>query len=89
MEKFNKTHLENIQKIVREKSGAAVMAGPIGGHRKKRLLLLTACFMCFAVLSAFAYMRFSGYSQEAGGEPSVPGKAKAAKAYGGIKLQDF
>lgn len=60
MEKFNKTHLENIQKIVCEKSGAAVMAGPIGGHRKKRLLLLTACFMCFAMLSAFAYMRFSG-----------------------------
>ena len=60
MEKFNKTHLENIQKIVCEKSGAAVMAGPIGGHRKKRLLLLAACFMCFAVLSAFAYTRFSG-----------------------------
>lgn len=60
MEKYNKKHLKKIQIIIEEKSGVTItknrrrLSNQIG-----RMALLVSCLLCFVLLSAFAYVKFS------------------------------
>lgn len=72
MEKYRGKNLKNIQAIVQEKTGAAVMADKeVTGYRIRQTALLVGSLLCFIILCAFAYTKFSGLSGDEAGFAAV------------------
>lgn len=61
MEKYSRRHLENIQTIIQDRTGVPVAANSrTTVHGARHVVVMVCCLLCLGVLSAFAYMKFSG-----------------------------
>ena len=60
MEKYSRKNLRNIQTIVQEETGATLTANrKLGGYNIRRMALIAGCMLCFVMLCAFSYAKFS------------------------------
>ena len=60
MEKYSKKSLRNIQTIVQEKTGATIMSNrKMTGYKTRQMALIAGCLLCFLMLCAFSYAKFS------------------------------
>lgn len=72
MKKYSKKSLRNIQAIVQEKTGAAITSNrKLSVHKTRQMALLAGCMLCFAMLCAFAYAKFSGLDGDVAGFASA------------------
>ena len=60
MEKYSRKNLEHIQKIIEGKTGVAFpSAGKSQEYKIRRMALCLGCLLCFIILTAAAYAKFS------------------------------
>ena len=72
MEKYSRKSLRNIQMIVQDKTGAAIItARKMTGHKIGQMALLAGCLLCSVMLCAFAYAKFSGLNGDEAGFASA------------------
>ena len=72
MEKYSKKSLRNIQTIVQDKTGASITTyGKLTVHKTRQMTLLAGCLLCFVMLCAFAYAKFSGLNGDEAGFASA------------------
>ncbi|MCM1092022.1 MAG: M23 family metallopeptidase [Butyrivibrio sp.] len=72
MKKYNSENLKNIQSIVERKAGVDITSGVnSGGYQIRKLTLLAGGLLCFVMLSAFAYAKFSDLNGDMAGFASV------------------
>lgn len=63
MEKYSKKNLKNIQTMVQNKSGVVICKNEKRlDYKISRMILLAGCLLCFVMLSAFAYVKFSDFN---------------------------
>ncbi|MBD5460478.1 MAG: M23 family metallopeptidase [Lachnospiraceae bacterium] len=63
MKKYSRKNLKVIQTIVQNETGAALVAERrLTRYKIRRMALLTVSLLCFAILCAFAYQKFSSLS---------------------------
>lgn len=68
MEKYSRENLKAIQAMVQEKTGAAIVPnGKLTGHKIRQMALMAGSLLCFAVLCAFAYAKFSDLNGDVAG----------------------
>lgn len=68
MKKYSRENLRNIQSIVEKKTGADLTSGRnLNGYKIRRTALLACSLLCFVMLSAFAYAKFSDLSGDVAG----------------------
>lgn len=60
MEKYSRKSLRNIKAMVQDKTGTVITADrrPTG-YKTRQMALLAGCLLCFVMLCAFAYAKFS------------------------------
>ena len=72
MKKYSKKNLRNIQAIVQEKTGTAITSNrKLTGHKARQMALLVGCMLCFVMLCAFAYAKFSDLNGDTAGFASA------------------
>lgn len=72
MEKYNRKRLRNIQGIVQDKTGAVITANKRRiGYKTRQIVCLAGCLLCFIMLCAFGYMKFSDLNGDIAGFASV------------------
>lgn len=78
MKKYSRENLKNVQSIVEKKTGAKITSGrTLSGYKIRRTALLACSFLCFVMLSAFAYAKFSDLSGDvAGFAPAYQGDGR-------------
>ena len=75
MKKYSRENLKDIQAIVQEKTGAAIVPDrKPAGYKIRKMAFLAGSLLCLVSLSVFAYAKFSGLN----GEP-LEGVNKIAK----------
>ena len=78
MKKFSRKNLKDIQAIVQEKTGAAIIPDrKPDGHKIRQMALLAGSLLCFVILCAFAYAKFSDLNGDvAGFAPAYQGDGR-------------
>lgn len=60
MEKYSRKSLRNIQKIVQDKTGVVITTNrKRARYKTRKMALLAGCLLCFVLLCAFTYIKFS------------------------------
>ena len=68
MEKYSRKNLRNIQMIVQDKTGVDIITDKkLAGYKTRQMALLAGCLLCFVILCAFAYAKFSGLNGDTAG----------------------
>ncbi len=61
MKKYSRENLKDIQAIVQEKTGAAIVPDrKPAGYKIRKMAFLAGSLLCLVSLSVFAYAKFSG-----------------------------
>ncbi len=78
MKKYGRKNLRAIQAIVQEKTGAVIIPDrKLTGHKIRQMALLAGSLLCFAILCAFAYAKFSDLNGDvAGFAPAYQGDGR-------------
>ena len=78
MKKYNRKNLKAIQTIVQEKTGAAIVPErKPAGYKVRQMALLAGSLLCFVILCAFAYAKFSDLNGDvAGFAPAYQGDGR-------------
>ena len=72
MEKYSRRSLGNIQSMIQSKTGVDfAVDGQLTGHKTRQAALLAGCLMCFALLCAFGYAKFSDLNGDEAGFASA------------------
>ncbi len=72
MKKYGRKNLRAIQAIVQEKTGAVIIPDrKPAGHKIRQMALLAGSLLCFAILCAFAYAKFSDLNGDVAGFASA------------------
>lgn len=73
MKKYKRKNLRAIQAIVQEKTGAVIVPEDRkpAGYKISKMALLAGSLLCFVILCAFAYAKFSGLDGDEAGFASV------------------
>ena len=72
MKKYSRKSLRNIQTIVQGKTGVVITANrKLSGYKARRMVFLAGCMLCFAMLCAFAYVKFSDLNGDVAGFASA------------------
>ena len=72
MKKYSRKNLRNIQTIVQDKTGVVITANrKLAGHKARQMTILAGCLLCFAMLCAFAYVKFSDLNGDVAGFASA------------------
>ena len=72
MEKYSRRSLGNIQSMIQSKTGLDfAVDGQLTGHKTRQAALLAGCLMCFALLCAFGYAKFSDLNGDEAGFASA------------------
>ena len=68
MKKYSRENLKDIQAIVQEKTGTVIIPdGKPAGHKIRQMALLAGSLLCFVILCAFAYAKFSDLNGDVAG----------------------
>lgn len=78
MKKYNRKNLKAIQVIVQEKTGAVIIPEKKqAGYKIRQMALLTGSLLCFVILCAFSYAKFSDLNGDvAGFAPAYQGDGR-------------
>ncbi len=72
MKKYGRKNLRAIQAIVQEKTGVVIIPDrKPAGHKIRQMALLAGSLLCFAILCAFAYAKFSDLNGDVAGFASA------------------
>ncbi len=72
MKKYSRENLKDIQAIVQEKTGAAIVPDrKPAGYKIRKMALLAGSLLCLVSLSVFAYAKFSGLNGDLAGFASA------------------
>ena len=72
IKKFSRKNLKAIQDIVQEKTGTVIIPdGKPAGHKIRQMALLAGSLLCFVILCAFAYAKFSDLNGDVAGFASA------------------
>ena len=72
MKKYSRENLKDIQAIVQEKTGAAIVPDrKPAGYKIRKMALLAGSLLCLVSLSAFAYAKFSDLNGDVAGFASA------------------
>ncbi|MCH5339566.1 MAG: M23 family metallopeptidase [Acetatifactor sp.] len=68
MKKYSRRSLRNIQAIVQDKTGVVFTTNrKLVRHKTRQMALIAGCLLCFAMLCAFAYAKFSDLNCDVAG----------------------
>ena len=78
MEKYNRKSFRNIQTIVQDKTGAVITTNrKLAWYKTRRMALMTGCLLCFVMLCAFSYAKFSSLDgDDLGFAPAYQGEGR-------------
>lgn len=72
MEEYNRKRLRNIQIIVQNKTGTVLTKNrKLTGYKVRQTVLLAGCLLCFVMICAFGYTKFSGLNGDMAGFASA------------------
>ena len=72
MKKYSRENLRAIQAIVQEKTGVVIVSDrKTAGYKIRKMALLAGSLLCFVILCAFAYAKFSDLNGDVAGFASA------------------
>ena len=78
MEKYSRKNLKNIQTIIEDKTGTVITANrKLTGYKTRQMALIAGCLLCFVMLCAFSYAKFSSLNgDDVGFAPAYQGDGR-------------